>query len=136
MIDIRDLSIGCWVQHPEHGIGRVIKLGEVIIGVCFRDRSRNIVAEALDGIPLTPELMKQLGWFKDGERSTKLCYYHPDTKGVNRRKNLDHTPLIINLTPTFKVSFCAYDIRKIQYLHELQQFYRWDIPGQHLEIKL
>lgn len=129
MIDIRDLSIGNWVLTPEHGVGRVTRTGLITVEVCVREKMVNLVDEALEGIPLTMELMQQIGWTRVGEHSRKIIYY-PPVAGIYNE------PVIFNLTSYFKLDTINYFQHPLRYLHELQQRYRWDLEGKHLEVKL
>lgn len=132
MIDIRDLFFGCWVQYADYGPGRVIKIAQVYATVCFRHRTGNVIAETIEGVPLTQELMKKLDFGIKEDCAGYTLYEGPEEIYVMVRKL---EPLVGSVKMVFPRFTVPVTVQFCRFLHELQWLYRSE-TGKHLEVKL
>lgn len=64
MIDIKELSIGNWIKNTNGNIGKVIGIENYCSVIIRYSNNSTCYSEPalLEGIPLTPEILKKNGW--------------------------------------------------------------------------
>lgn len=127
MINPNDLSPGCWANCDGIGACRLVVLALRMEGAESYYLLNGIKDEHWEGIRLTPELMDKLGWEMRHDNGLLLSYARPNNfylSFIRKEGPFRQNDIIAGPAETV-----------IQYLHELQQLYRWE-TGKHLEVSL
>jgi len=129
MINPDDLMRGNWVLDPKGNPIKVLDIVRCFVdGVGFYDGLNDeINSETCSPIPLTTELMEQMGWLL----SENVVIYAYEKQHPNR---------CLIFYNDGKIAFAGGRAGQasetfIQYLHELQNLYRWTV-GKPLQINL
>lgn len=137
MINARDLLPMSWIANNKGFYARVVTTLPIEIPTFFpvgdiKWLINGEPEENWSGIPLTPELMRKIGWIvKDGKKTVvsipvPMLGIRPDTYGgvwFFKEVTGDHKAGDI---------CCGHRMRQLKFLHELQNHYRFD-AGKHLE---
>ena len=123
MINIKELSIGNWIKNTNGNIGKVIGITEQGLVVMRYHENSICYSEPalLEGILLTPEILKKNGWNEDAH-----CFPEDENYDVELWKEKNQIFWTIN--------WCEYNIAKINYVHQLQNILT--LYGIDKEIKL
>lgn len=134
MIDVRDLTIGCYVydgdrtKFPMY----VQAIGEDYVYLNFEGNEGDVfetTPEELQGIPLTEELLEKMGFkesYAEGVKFHSLFFKANDKKHLHLSIRLDKQRADISEVtqknfPNAEVRLCSH-IVDMKFLHELQNF--------------
>lgn len=133
MIDVRDLTIGCYVydgdrtKFPMY----VQTIGEDYVYLNFEGNEGDVfesTPEELQGIPLTEELLEKMGFYRN-----KLWWRKQD-KGYAVDVSVGLAYVQIEKWSDSKIhSRCT--CHGVRFVHELQNLF-WNITKQQLKVKL
>jgi hypothetical protein len=139
MINARDLLYLSWIKHRTTGLyAQAIVFHPRMLDGTFVSTPRTIVLvngepeDAWDPIPLTPELMKKIGWEITASGVSTMAWHPTDALGklgVMPTTAVMFRPLAENYFISVGVT------RPVMYLHELQVEV-WRATGKHLEVEL
>lgn len=133
MIDVRDLTIGCYVydgdrtKFPMY----VQTIGEDYVYLNFEGNEGDVfesTPEELQGIPLTEELLEKMGFYRN-----KLWWRKQD-KGYAVDVSVGLAYVQIEKWSDSKIhSRCT--CHGVRFVHELQNLF-WNITRQQLKVKI
>jgi len=141
MINATDLMLGNWVKGPIGSYLQVNNVNAEYVGVSYTiDRigcSEHIEVEKIWPIPLTQHLMELIGWslpkyqyFPHGEGAGTVTYV-PEPK----KRTFVGLTFVLKDWGVRKKGDIVFGNKVIEFLHELQNIYRWE-TGTPLDITL
>lgn len=128
-LKIRDLSVGDWVKMG----GEPAKILQ--LGIAGRNKAKGlsgqmygfITSSEIEPISITPEILKNNGWYED-DCDTYTDYITDNTTIMCNKERKDWKACIINNSPVIRVKVF------FSYVHELQHALR--LAGLDEDIKL
>lgn len=136
MINAKDLMLDNLVLAPDGRVMQIEGLKDGALWGKWVDRNvtfdQNFEAAECNPIPITPELMRKVGWHI--ERRTDIYTIYRGTEGIlvlvkiREGEEVNALMTVVQETRHETVFICTT-------LHELQNMYRWE-TGKHLEVNL